>query len=71
MIQVTIPVKLIFSVEVVSGTLWLSVSAGCQSILLIRRTFNTWVCPQGTLFAQNAGATGDLSDNLYTAVRSY
>jgi hypothetical protein len=49
-----------FSVfEVVLGRLCLSVSTGCQSILLIRRTYNTWVCPPGIFFADNAGGKGD------------
>jgi len=60
-----------FSVsEMLSGALSSSLSAGWWLILVIRRTFNTWVRPPGRSFPDKAGGKGDLSDNWNTAAPS-
>jgi len=61
-----------FSVsEMLSGELSSSLSAGWQSIHLIRRIFNTGVRPPGRSFPDKAGGTGDYSDNLNAAAPSW
>jgi hypothetical protein len=61
-----------FSVsEMLSDELSSSLSVGWRSILLIQRTFNSSVRPPGRYFADKAGGTGDLSDNLNAAGPSW
>jgi len=60
-----------FSVsELLSGEVSSSLSAGWQWIHLIRRTFNTWVCPPGRSCIDKYGGIGDFSDNLNAAAPS-
>jgi len=56
--------------EMLSGVVSWSLFAVSWSILVIRRTFNTWLRPPGRWFAAKAGGTGDLSDNLNIATPS-
>jgi len=53
-----------------SGAQSSSLSAWCSSIGLIGQRVNTWVRPRGRSFAEKAGGTGDLSDNLNAATWS-
>ena len=53
-----------------SGVISSWIPAAWRSILLIRRTFNSWVCPPRIFFAGKAGGQGDISDNLNTATPS-
>jgi len=50
--------------KMLCGELSSSLSAGWRSIHFIRWNFNTWGCPPGRFFADNAGGRGHLSDNL-------
>jgi len=56
--------------QMLSGELSSSLSAGWWSIHLIQQTFNTGVRPPGRSFADQAGGTGDFSDNLNAAAQS-
>ena len=47
-----------------------SLSARWRLIGLIRRTFNTRVCPPGSFFEDKAGGTGDFFDNFNAAAPS-
>jgi len=72
-IQMTMQVQLIFQYsvsEMLSGgpASWLW--AGWWSILLIRRTSNAWVRPEGRFFADNTGGKGDVSTYLDAAAPS-
>jgi len=50
-----------------SGALSSSLSTGWPLIVRIWRTFNNWVHPPGTSFAEKGGGKGDYSDNLNAA----
>ena len=56
--------------EMLSGALSSSLSTGWLSIVWIRRTFYTWVCPPRRSFAHKDGGKRDLSDNLNAATPS-
>jgi len=53
--------------EMLSGALSESPLDGWRLIFLIHSSFNTWVYPPGSSFADPAGGKGDLSDNLNAA----
>jgi len=56
--------------EMLSGAPSSPLAAGWRSMFLIRRSFNTWFRPPGRSFADKAGGTGDVSDNLNVATPS-